>query len=88
MFAVLQQPLNVRAVWTNSEQVFYICWELLVFGSHVVDYNIFDARLAYLNLSDQSCSEGSCCANLSPPTSEDTVFIQSTSPTALPSVPV
>jgi hypothetical protein len=88
MFAVLLQPINVRTVWTNSEQTFYICWELPIFGSHVVDYNIFDARLAYLNPSDQSCSERSCCANLSPPTSEDTVFIQVTSPTALPSVPL
>ena len=89
MLVVLQQPSsNVGAVWTNIEQVFYICWESPDFGPHKVDYNIFDAELAYLNLSHLQCNENSCCANLSPPTSEDNVFIQATSLTALPSVPL
>ena len=87
-FAVLQQPSNVHAVWTNNEQVFYICWEWPALVSHKVDYNIFDAGLAYLNLSDLHCSESSCCANSNSPTSEDNVVIQAASPTALPSVPL
>ena len=87
-FTVLQQPSNVRAVWTNNEQHFYICWELPVFGSHPVDYNIFDTGLVYLNLSHRQCNESFCCANLSPLTSEDNVFIQATSLTALPSIPL
>lgn len=88
IFAVLQQPLNARAVWTNSKQIFYICWEWPDSQSSGVEYNIFDARLSYLSYMIPCNGRSHCAILRKPPTSEDIVFIQATSPTALPSVPL
>lgn len=86
--AVLQQPLHASAVWTDNEQAFYVCWEWpYIQSAHPVAFSILDAHYSTFNYFP--CSNRSYCISLRrPPTTEDTVFVQTTSSTALPSDPL
>ena len=88
----LREPLNAFAVWTDNGQFFHICWNSQDNGSpgpQPMTYNTTDSSSSNLNTISYSQTTSMYCANFTkPPASENIVFVQAFSLTALPSVPL